>query len=98
MSRVMFTISYEIDPGKRDEYLALTQRMKQHLAQDNGKNYTIFEQKGKKNCFTEVFILNSMEEYEQLEDQDDTTMQLVVQLERMLSKGKMKYSTLIEIP
>jgi L-rhamnose mutarotase len=94
----MFTISYEIDPGKRDEYLALTQRMKQHLAQDNGKNYTIFEQKGKKNCFTEVFILNSMEEYEQLEDQDDTTMQLVVQLERMLSKGKMKYSTLIEIP
>ena len=98
MSKIMFTISYEINPEKRDEYLALSQRMKEHLSHSNGKNYSIYEQKGKKNSFTEVFICSSKEEYDQLEDQDDTTQQLVQQLESMLAGGKMKYSTLIELP
>ena len=97
MPKVMFTISYEIQSEKRDEYLALSQKMKQHLAGDHGKNYYIFEHKGKKNSFAEVFVLNSMEEYEQLEDQDETTMQLVQQLEPLLTNGKMKYTTLIEL-
>ena len=93
----MFTISYEIQSEKRDDYLALSQRMKQHLAHDHGKNYSIFEHKGKKNSFTEVFVLNTMEDYEQLEDQDETTTQLVQQLEPLLAQGKMKYTTLIEL-
>ena len=97
MSKVMFTISYDVQPDKRDAYLTLSERMKQHLAGSHGKNYLIFEQKGRKNSFTEVFILNSMEEYEQLEDQDETTTQLVEQLEPLLANGKMKYSTLIEL-
>src|SRR5438477_9716494 len=97
MQKVMFTISYDIQPEKRAEYLALSQKMKQHLALDNGRNYSIFEQKGKKNSFIEVFILNSMEEYEELEDQDDTTNQLVQLLEQLLTNGKMKYTTLVEL-
>jgi hypothetical protein len=39
-----------------------------------------------------------MEEYEQLEDQDEQTMKLVEQLEPFLANGKMKYTTLIELP
>ncbi len=97
MSKVMFTISYDINPEKRDEYMALSEKMKQHLAGVHGKNYSIFEQKGKKNSFSEVFILNSIEEYEQMEDQDDTTTHLVGQLEQFLTNGKMRYSTLIEL-
>ena len=97
MSKIMFTISYEVNPDKRDEYLTLSQQMKEHLSQSNGKNYAIYEQKGKKNSFTEVFICSSMEEYDQLEDQDDLTSQLVQKLEPLLVNGKMKYSTLIEL-
>ena len=97
MSKIMFTISYDVRPEKRDEYLSLSQQMKEHLGRTNGKNYSIFEQKGKKNSFTEVFILNSMEEYEQLEDQDETTTQLVGELEQLLVNSKMKYTTLIEL-
>jgi hypothetical protein len=44
MSKVLFTISYDIHPEKRDEYLALSQQMKEHLATANGKNYSIYEQ------------------------------------------------------
>lgn len=97
MSKIMFTISYEVDPQKRDEYLALSQRMREHLSHSNGKNYSIYEQKTKKNSFTEVFLCSSKEEYDQLEDQDDAMQQFVQQLESLLVNGKMKYSTLIEL-
>lgn len=97
MAKVIFTISYEIQPGRRDDYLALTQRMKEHLTQQKCKEYSIYEHKGKKNSFSEVFVCNSLDEYEQLEDQDEQTTHLVQQLESMLSDGKMKYTTLVEL-
>lgn len=98
MAKVLFTISYEINPEKRDEYLQLAQEIKQHFAGTKGKQYAIYEQKGKKNFFTEVFICNTMEEFETLEDdQDEKTEELVHRLEGYLVNGKMKYTTLIEL-
>ncbi len=97
MARVIFTISYDVRPEKRDEYLTLTQQMKEHFAQSNGKEYAIYEQKGKKNSFSEVFVFKSMDEYDQLEDQDEHMADLVQRLESLLADGKMKYNTLIEL-
>ena len=93
----MFTISYDINPEKRDDYLVLSQKMKQHLAQSIGKNYSIYEQKARKNSFTEVFVCNSKEEYDLLEDQDEVTSQMVQQLDSLLVNSKMKYTTLVEV-
>ena len=98
MAKVIFTISYEVNPEKREEYLALSKEMIQHLSGVRGKNYSVYELKGKKDSFSEVFICNSKEEYDQLEDdQDETTEALVGRLEGLLTNGKMKYSTLIEL-
>ncbi|MBI1807248.1 MAG: hypothetical protein HYR76_09385 [Ignavibacteria bacterium] len=97
MAKVIFTISYDVNPEKREDYLALTQAMKEHFAQSNGKEYSIYEHKGKKNSFSEVFVFKSMEEYDQLEDQDERMAQLVQQLETLLVDGKMRYTTLIEL-
>ncbi len=97
MGKVIFTISYSINPDHRDEYIALTQEMKEHVAQRNKASYSIFEQKGKKNSFSEVFIFNSMAEYDQLEDQDDQTTAYMNRLEQLLANGKMKYATLVEV-
>lgn len=97
MSKVIFTISYDIDPEKRDAYLALIKEMKEHLGRSNGKEYAIYEHKGKKNSFSEVFIFNSMEEYDQMDDQDETMQQFIQKLEEMLVNGKMKYTTLVEL-
>ena len=97
MGKVMFTISYEINPEKRDEFLALTGRMKLHLAQKNGKEYSIYEHKGKKNSFSEVFVFKNMEEYDQLEDQDEQMGQFIQELETLMVNGKMKYTTLVEL-
>jgi len=98
MGKVIFTISYDINPEKREEYLILAKEMKNHLAGNKKKNYAIYEHKTKKNSFSEVFICESVQEYDQLEDdQDETTEKLVSRLEEFLTNGKMKYSTLLEL-
>jgi L-rhamnose mutarotase len=97
MPRVMFTISYGIKPERRDEYIGLTKEMKEHFTTVGQKNYSVFEVKGKKNQFTEVFITNSIEEFDALEDnQDEKTEALVSRLEEFVDDEGMKYSTLIE--
>ncbi|OLD60431.1 MAG: hypothetical protein AUI33_15635 [Ignavibacteria bacterium 13_1_40CM_2_61_4] len=97
MGKVIFTISYEVKPERREEYLALSQEMKSYISGSAGRNYTIYEQKGKKNHFSEVFLFNSLEEYDQLEDEDEQIGALVGRLESLLANGKMKYSTLLEL-
>ena len=98
MSKVILQISYEIKPEKREEYLALATELKSHFAGEQKKNYTIFEQKGKKNFFVEEFICNSVEEYETLEDgTTESGEELVNRLETFLKDGKARYATLIEI-
>lgn len=97
MGKVIFTISYEVNPEKREEYLTLSQAMKDHFAKVQGRDYSIFEQKAKKNGFSEVFIFSNIEEYNQLEDHDDMMAGLVEKLESVITGGKMKYTTLIEV-
>ncbi len=98
MPKVLLQISYDIDPEKREEYLALVREMKAHFRQTRKKNYEVFEQKGKKNSFVEEFTCASMEEYDALEDDlDEKSEDLVNRLERMVKEGKAKYTTLTEI-
>jgi L-rhamnose mutarotase len=93
----MFTISYGVKPEKREQYLQLAKEMKEHLTTVGKKDYSVFEVKGKRNQFTEVFITNSIEEYDALEDdQDETTESLVRKLEELVDDDGMKYGTIIE--
>ena len=97
MGKVIFTISYDVNPEKRTEYMIVSQAMKDYFKKVNGREYSIYEQKGKKNSFSEVFIFNSIGEYDQLEDHDENMDNLVQQLESLLADGKMKYTTLLEL-
>jgi L-rhamnose mutarotase len=93
----MFTISYNIKPEFRDQYLALIREMKQHLTSGSKHNYSVFEAKGKKNVFTEVFMTNSIEEYDALEDNlDDKVQEMISTLEGYVDDAGMKYNTTIE--
>ena len=96
MARVLLQISYDIDPAKREEYLALVKEMKSHFNQVRKKNYSVYE--AKKNSFVEQFASGSMAEYDALEDDlDEKSEELVNKLEGILNEGKAKYSTLTEI-
>jgi hypothetical protein len=97
MPRVMFSISYGIKPELRDAYLDHARQMKEHFTSVGKKNYAVYETRGKKNHFTEVFITNTLEEYDALEDnQDEKTEALIGKLDEFIDDGGMKYSTLLE--
>ncbi|HXX63874.1 MAG TPA: hypothetical protein VEO56_08760 [Bacteroidota bacterium] len=97
MPRVMFTISYGVKPELREAYLDLARQMKEHFTGVGKKNYAVYETRGKKNHFTEVFITNSVEEYDALEDnQDEKTEALIGKLDEYIDDSGMKYSTLLE--
>jgi hypothetical protein len=94
----MFTISYSISPEQRDQYLKLLGELKAHFATLGRKNYSVFESKGKKDHFTEVFLTESMEEFDALEDNhDEKTQELIQRLEACVDEVGMKYSTLVEV-
>ncbi|HOV98051.1 MAG TPA: hypothetical protein PK595_00610 [Bacteroidota bacterium] len=98
MPKVILQISYEIQDAKREDYLQLVKDLKRHFIEEQKKEYAIFEQRGKKNCFVEQFTCSSMDEYEALEDNmNENSESLVNKLETMLKPGTSKYLTLIEI-
>ena len=98
MPKVLLQISYDIDPEKRDQYLALMKELKAHFSVVRKKNYSVFEQKGKKNSFVEEFVCGSLEEYDALDnDLDEKSEDLVSRLESFLKEGKAKYTTLTEV-
>lgn len=97
MPRVLFTISYGIKPELREQYLEFVSDMKRHFA-GLGTDYAVYEARGKKNQFSEVFMTKSIEEFDALEDnQDDQTQALVARLEHFLDAEGMKYTTLIGV-
>jgi len=98
MPKVLLQISYDIDPDKRDQYLALMKEMESHFRHSRKKNYSVFEQKGKKNSFVEQFACASLEEYDALEDDlDEKSEEMVNRLESYLKGGKARYTTLTEV-
>jgi hypothetical protein len=94
----MFTISYSISPEKREQYLKLLGELKAHFTELGRKDYSVFESKGKKNHFTELFLAETLEEFDALEDNhDEKTQELIQGLEACVDKGGMKYSTMVEV-
>jgi hypothetical protein len=72
--------------------------MKEYILGKGGvSDYSIFEVRGKKNSFSEIYTFGSVEDYNSLDDEDETMRGFITRLEPMLTGGKMRYSTLIEI-
>lgn len=94
MAKVLFIISYEIKPDKRGEYLNLIQNLSTQIKQV-GMEYNIYEKKGKPNHYYEVYMCNSIDEIDNLEDSLDEKTQELISVLAKLIKGKMTYQTLV---
>jgi hypothetical protein len=94
----MFTIAYGIRPEKREEYLNHVARLRQHFQAVEKKDYTVYEVKGKKDQFIEVFTTKNMDEFDALEDyQDPQTEALVARLQDYVDEQGMKYTSMVEL-
>ena len=98
MAKVLFTISYEIQPDKKEDYLKTVKEFKNLIKAEGLESYTVFEVKGKTNRFEEQFIFSSEEAFENFEeDTDDRINILINKINGMTNEHSTKYLTLTEL-
>lgn len=99
MSKVLFSIQYEIFPEKRDEYLKVIRELKNLLKADGLESYTVYEVKGKPNNFQEQYTFSSLEAYEAFDDETDERINILIDKIAEMSVDKStKYTTLVQLP
>jgi quinol monooxygenase YgiN len=98
MSKVLFSIQYEIFPEKREEFLKVIRELKNILKADGLESYNVFEVKGKPNSFQEQYTFTSMETYEAFDDETNEQANILIdKINEMAVDKSTKYTTLVEI-
>ncbi|OGU31246.1 MAG: hypothetical protein A2057_04325 [Ignavibacteria bacterium GWA2_35_9] len=98
MSKVIFIIQYEIEETRRDEYLTLARELKTLLKADGLENYAVYEVKGKQNHFEELYTFNSLEAYENFDDNQNERISILLnKLSDMQKSNSTKFTTLTEV-
>jgi len=98
MSKVIFIIQYEIEETRRDEYLTLARELKTLLKADGLENYAVYEVKGKQNHFEELYTFNSLEAYENFDDNQNERISILLnKLSDMQKNNSTKFTTLTEV-
>ena len=98
MSRVLFTINYEIQTDKREEFLKTVRELKNLIKAEGLESYSVYEVKGKPNRFQEQYIFISDEAFENFEDATDERVNILInKISGMTVEHTTKYTTLIEL-
>lgn len=98
MSKVLFTVQYDVMPNKREEFLSAMNEMKSLISAEGLDSYSLFEMKGKTNTFTEVYQFSSVESYEAFDDAENERVNiLIAKIENYKVHNSTKYTTLSEV-
>jgi len=98
MPKVIFSIQYEIEENRRDEYLTIARELKNLLKVDGLQDYSVYEVKGKPNQFEEIYYFNSNEAYENFDDNQNERIGILLnKLSDMVKENSTKYTTLNEV-
>lgn len=98
MSKVIFSIRYNIFPEKRKEYLDIVRELKTLVKAEGLESYSVYEQKNKPNNFEEVYIFSSQEAFENFDDNQDERIDiLMTKLSDLIKEQSTQYTTLIEV-
>lgn len=99
MSKIIFEINYNIIPEKREEYLQTISDLRSYIQETSSNNYSVFENKKSPNNFTEMYVCESEEEFDAIEDnQSDETIELTQRLfNDYIKDKKVNYATKYEV-
>jgi len=98
MSKVIFSVQYEIEEGKKEEYLRTIRELKSLLKADGLENYSVYEVKGKPNNFGELYTFSNNEAFENFDDNNDERVNiLITKIADMAVDHSTKYTTLTEL-
>ena len=98
MSKVLFSISYDVIPNKRTEYLDVVRELKSIIKSEGLESYSVYQQKSKENSFKEVYIYESEEAWEEADEAPNERVDILMTKLSDLIMGKTtQYSTLLEV-
>jgi hypothetical protein len=98
MPKVIFSIQYEIEVNKREEYFTIARELKNLLKIDGLEDYRVYEVKGKPNQFEEIYTFNSSEAYENFDDNQNERISILLnKLTDIVKENSTKYTTLNEV-
>ncbi len=98
MSKVIFTVQYEINPQKREDFLVAVRELKSLMKADGLESYSVFEVKGKINHFEEFFVFSSKDNFDNYDDNENERIGILLnKVEEMKIPNTTKYNTLYEL-
>ena len=98
MSKVIFTIQYELEDGKLEEYLSIINELKNLLNAEGLEDYSVFEVRGKSNSYLEQYIFSSEEAFEAFDDNYDERVNILInKLSNLTIEHSTKYKTLFQV-
>ncbi|TRZ64028.1 hypothetical protein D4R20_03280 [bacterium] len=97
MAKILYEINYKIYPEKRADYLEAISDLKELVPAE--LNYQVFENAKNSNDFTEIFMCESEDEYENFEDnQDDKVREITEKLiNELVIDKKISFTTKNEL-
>ncbi|MFC1564168.1 hypothetical protein ACFL6G_04485 [candidate division KSB1 bacterium] len=85
MSKALFSVSYEINPEKRDEYLKLMKEIKTFVKKAAGVEFTVFEDSERPFLMSEVYYVEDKAKIKKIKElQDNKAESLFSQIDQFL--------------
>lgn len=98
MAKVIFSISYDIIPEKRADYLDVIRELKSLIKSEGLESYSVYEQKSKKNSFVEIYTYLSKEAWEEADEAENERLDILMsKLSDLIKDKTTHYSTLFEV-
>ena len=98
MSKVLFSIKYEVLDDKIEEYHDVIREVKIVVKAEGLEEYKVFSLKGKKNQYEEIYTFENMEAYDSFDDDSNERVDLLMhKLSDIIKPHTTQYSTLNEI-
>lgn len=85
MGKIIVSVSYEINPDQREEYIALMQQVKKQIKSAAKQNYDVYEDADRPNLMTEIYYVENEKEIQEIKKrQQDKTESLLSQIDNFL--------------
>ena len=97
MAKVIFSIQYEVQDNKRDEFINSIRELKSLLKAEGLESYSLYEGKTKSH-FQEVYQFSSKEAFDNFDDSENERVDILIsKIEDLKEPNSTKYNTLYEV-
>lgn len=98
MSKVIFTVQYELKEENKKEFLNVVNELKNLLNADGLVDYSVFKVKGKQNQYQEQYTFDSEEAFDAFDDNNDERINILInKLNGLTIEHSTRYVTLNKI-